>query len=115
MAVVEKNSSKRMFGVALGIFLMAATIAVKLTNIQWNEGDYYKKLAKDRTVKTFVIPANKGNIYSADGELLATTVPYFDVYVDFGSNAMTDELFKANIDSLAYYFSKTKKDKYIHR
>jgi cell division protein FtsI (penicillin-binding protein 3) len=82
MAVVEKNSSKRMFGVALGIFLMAATIAVKLTNIQWNEGDYYKKLAKDRTVKTFVIPANKGNIYSADGSLLATSIPNYTIRFD---------------------------------
>jgi hypothetical protein len=36
-------------------------------DIQWVEGDYYRKLAKERTVKNFVIPANKGNIYSADG------------------------------------------------
>jgi hypothetical protein len=46
---------------------MAIAIAVKLTNIQWV--DYYRKLAKERTVKNFVIPANKGNIYSADGSL----------------------------------------------
>jgi cell division protein FtsI (penicillin-binding protein 3) len=47
-------------------------ITVKLSII-WVEGDYYRKLAKDRTVKTFVIPANKGNIYSADG-LFATSI-----------------------------------------
>jgi cell division protein FtsI (penicillin-binding protein 3) len=51
--------------------LVAIAIAVKLTNIQWVEGDYYRKLAKERTVKNFVIPANKGNIYSSDGSLLA--------------------------------------------
>jgi cell division protein FtsI (penicillin-binding protein 3) len=54
--------------------LMAIAIAVKLTNIQWVEGDYYRKLAKERTVKNFVIPATKeiyillmavfGNFYS---------------------------------------------------
>jgi cell division protein FtsI (penicillin-binding protein 3) len=44
-------------------YLIAIAIAVKLTNIQWVEGDYYRKLAKKRTVKNFVIPANKGNIY----------------------------------------------------
>jgi cell division protein FtsI/penicillin-binding protein 2 len=43
-------------------------------NIQWVEGDYYRKLAKERTVKNFVIPANKGNIYSSDGSLLATSI-----------------------------------------
>jgi cell division protein FtsI (penicillin-binding protein 3) len=34
--------------------LVAIAIAVKLTNIQWVEGDY-RKLAKERTVKNFVI------------------------------------------------------------
>jgi cell division protein FtsI (penicillin-binding protein 3) len=29
-------------------FLVAIAIAVKLTNIQWVEGDYYRKLAKER-------------------------------------------------------------------
>jgi cell division protein FtsI (penicillin-binding protein 3) len=53
---------------------MAYTVTVKLSNIIL-EGDYYRKLAKDRTVKTFVIPANKGNIYSADGSLPATSIP----------------------------------------
>jgi cell division protein FtsI (penicillin-binding protein 3) len=53
--------------------LVAIAIAVKLTNIQWVEGDYYRKLAKERTVKNFVIP-NKGNIYSSDGSLLATSI-----------------------------------------
>ena len=61
---------------------MAIAIAVKLTNIQWVEGDYYRKLAKERTVKNFVIPANKGNIYSADGSLLATSIPNYEIRFD---------------------------------
>jgi hypothetical protein len=28
--------------------------------IIFSEGDYYRKLAKERTVKNFVYPANKG-------------------------------------------------------
>jgi cell division protein FtsI (penicillin-binding protein 3) len=51
-------------------------------NIQWVEGDYYRKLAKERTVKNFVIPANKGNIYSADGSLLATSIPNYTIRFD---------------------------------
>jgi hypothetical protein len=51
------------------LFYGNSNSTVKLSNIIWVEGDYYRKLAKDRTVKTFVIPANKGNIYSADGSL----------------------------------------------
>jgi len=70
MAIEEKYISYRMYLVAFAIFLMAAAVTFKLTKIQWSEGDYYRKLAKERTVKNFVIPANKGNIYSADGSLV---------------------------------------------
>jgi len=82
MAVEDKNISYRIYLVAFVIFMMAIAIAIKLTNIQWVEGDYYRKLAKDRTVKNFVIPANKGNIYSADGSLLATSIPSYEIRFD---------------------------------
>jgi cell division protein FtsI (penicillin-binding protein 3) len=82
MAVEDKNSSYRIYLVAFIIFMMALAIAIKLTNIQWVEGDYYRKLAKDRTIKNFVIPANKGNIYSADGSLLATSIPNYQIRFD---------------------------------
>jgi cell division protein FtsI (penicillin-binding protein 3) len=82
MAVEDKHISYRIYLVAFVLFVLAIAITVKLTNIQWVEGDYYRKLAKDRTVKNFVIPANKGNIYSADGSLLATSIPNYNVRFD---------------------------------
>ncbi len=82
MAVEDKHISYRIYLVAFAIFLIAIAIVVKLTNIQWVEGDYYRKLAKERTVRNFVIPANKGNIYSADGSLLATSIPNFEIRLD---------------------------------
>ncbi|MBY0487612.1 MAG: transpeptidase family protein [Flavobacteriaceae bacterium] len=82
MAVEDKHISYRIYLIAFIIFLMACAVTIKLTNIQWVEGDYYRKLAKDRTVKTFVIPANKGNIYSADGSLLATSIPNYTIRFD---------------------------------
>lgn len=103
MAVDDKYISYRIYLVAVFIFLMAIAIVVKLTNIQWVEGDYYRKLAKQRTVRNFVIPANKGNIYSADGSLLATSIPNYEIRFD--SKAPKTETFekyvKALSDSLA--------------
>ena len=119
MAVEEKNISYRIYLIAFVIFLMAAGIIVKLTNIQWVEGDYYRKIAKDRTVQNFVIPANKGNIYSSDGSLLATSIPNYTIRFD--AIAPTAENFEKNIkplsDSLeillgkpsAYYHSQLRK------
>lgn len=109
MAVEDKNISYRIYLVAFAIFLMAIAIAVKLTNIQWVEGDYYRKLAKERTVRNFVIPANKGNIYSADGSLLATSIPNYEIRFD--AVAPKSEAFEKNVkplsDSLSALFGKS--------
>ncbi|MFT6748864.1 MAG: cell division protein FtsI (penicillin-binding protein 3), partial [Flavobacterium sp.] len=109
MAVEEKKKSYRVFVVALLLCFMAIAITIKLSNIIWIEGDYYRKLAKDRTVKTFVIPANKGNIYSADGSLLATSIPNYTIRFDALAPNAKD--FEGNIqalsDSLATIFDKT--------
>ena len=109
MAIEDKSMSYRIYLFALVVFIIASAIVVKLTNIQWVEGDYYRKLAKERSVKNFVIPANKGNIYSADGSLLATSIPNYKIRFD--ALAPTDGNFNANInalaDSLAVMFGKS--------
>ncbi|WP_163392731.1 penicillin-binding protein [Flavobacterium limi] len=99
MAVDDRHISYRIYLVAVFIFLMAIAIVVKLTNIQWVEGDYYRKLAKQRTVRNFVIPANKGNIYSADGSLLATSIPNYEIRFD--SKAPKEENFEKYIKPLS--------------
>ncbi len=109
MAVEDKYISYRIYLVACAIFLMALAVAVKLTNIQWVEGDYYRELAKERTVKNFVIPANKGNIYSSDGSLLATSIPKYSIRFD--ALAPKKEDFENNVralsDSLATILGKS--------
>lgn len=104
MALEDKNISYRIYLVAFVIFLMAIAVSVKLTNIQWVEGDYYRKLAKDRTVKRVPIPANKGNIYSADGSLLATSIPNY--IIRFDALAPKAEVFEKNVKALSDSLSK---------
>jgi cell division protein FtsI (penicillin-binding protein 3) len=99
MAVEDKHISYRVYLVAFFILLVAIAIAMKLTNIQWVEGDYYRKLAKERTVKNFVIPSNKGNIYSSDGSLLATSIPNYEIRFD--ALAPKQEIFEKNVQSLS--------------
>ncbi|MBF0694275.1 MAG: transpeptidase family protein [Flavobacterium sp.] len=99
MEVEDKNISYRIYLVAFVMFLMAVGITVKLTNIQWVEGDYYRKLAKDRSVRNFVIPANQGNIYSADGSLLATSIPKYKIRFDALAPKTAD--FNDNVSALA--------------
>ena len=104
MAVEDKHISYRIYLVAFSIFLMAIAIIFKLTQLQWVEGDYYRKLAKERTVRNFVIPANKGNIYSADGSLLATSIPNYNIRFD--AVAPKGIAFEKNVKPLADSLSK---------
>jgi cell division protein FtsI (penicillin-binding protein 3) len=108
MAIEDKKISYRMYFVAVLFFIMAALVLIKLNNIQWVEGKYFRDLGNKRTVKNFPIPANKGNVYSADGSLLATSIPEYAVYFD--AVVPVDTLFNNNIkglsDSLSVMFGK---------
>ena len=104
----NKNSTVRIYIVAVVIFLMAVAIVLKITNIQWVEGDSLRKLANKHSIKNFVIPANKGNIYSADGSLLATSIPNYNIRFDaMAPNAKDFQKYiKPLSDSLATLFNK---------
>lgn len=99
MAVEDKNIVNRVYLVVLVGLLMAIAIVIKLTNIQWVEGDHYRELAKERTVRSFVIPSNKGNIYSSDGSLLATSIPSYTVRFDALAPQAAD--FDSNLQPLS--------------
>jgi len=109
MAIEDKKISYRMYFIAFIFFMMAVFVLIKLNNIQWVEGKYYRKLGNERTVKNFPIPANKGNVYSADGSLLATSIPEYAIYFD--AVAPSDKNFKENVealsDSLSVMFGKS--------
>ena len=96
--------TNRIYIVALVIFLMAIAIIVKLTNIQWVHGNHYRKLAKQNTIKTFVVPANKGSIYSSDGSLLAISIPEYTIA--FNATIPSDKNFNKKVDSLSTSLSK---------
>lgn len=83
------------------VVAFAVAIAVKLFHIQLVEGD--KWLARASTVATAyrVVQPDRGNIYSEDGRLLATSVPEYDIRMDMVPEGLTPELFSKHIDSLS--------------
>ena len=101
---IDKHITYRIYLVAFLMFVGAVAITIKLTNIQWVQGDHYRKLAKERSVRNFVIPANKGNIYSADGSLLATSIPNYNVRFD--AVAPRQEDFAKHVGPLADSLSR---------
>ncbi len=77
---------------------------VKLVSIQVVDGDRYRSLATDRTSKMFTIVPNRGNLYSDDGSLLATSVSRYTVRFD--AVTVSDENFKEFLVPLSNKLSK---------
>lgn len=104
MAVNEKNILNRLYFVAGCMFIFAIAVVVKLLSIQFIQGDKYKALVEESNIKEVSIPANRGNVYSADGSLLATSIPKYDIRFD--AITPTDKRFKEYLTPLSEALSK---------
>ena len=78
----ESLALKRFYVVAAGLFLVAAAVVFKLSQIQFVQGDQYRAIAVEKTTQNIPIKANRGNIYANDGSLLATSVSRYDIRFD---------------------------------
>ena len=64
----------------------------------------WAKLAEEIDLQYRTVPATRGNIYSDNGSLLATSLPSYRLAFD--PMIATDQLYKSGIDSLAYLLSR---------
>ena len=73
----------RYFFVVLLMSLMGIAVVVKAGFIMFAEQGYWKDVA-DRFVREGVpVKPNRGNILSADGKLMASSLPEYRIYMDF--------------------------------
>ena len=84
------------------LFLLA--IILRVINLQYVQGDAYRELATELTVRQDTIYANKGNVYAADGNLLATSMSKFNIFMDLVT--VKNTIFEENIVSLSNELSK---------
>lgn len=78
----ERKILNKFYLVVTLIFVFVVVIAIKLLNIQFVHGEKYEALAQQSVYKNFTIPANRGNLYDANGSLLATSIPKYDIRFD---------------------------------
>ena len=120
MATEKKNILNKLYLLSAFMFLFALAIGYKLIDIQFVNGEFYRKKAQEGTVRNFDIPANRGNVYTADGSLLATSVSKFDIFMDpvtvpsddleEGIKGLSESLSRMiGIHSSGYYESKIRK------
>jgi len=89
-----------------GMLVFGIAIIGKVIYIQVKEGDELRSKAQTQELKVFNLEANRGNILDSKGDLLATSVPIFEVRFDVSSPYINDDLFRQKIDSISYGLAK---------
>jgi len=106
---IKKSILVRVRIAFLGVLIFAVCVAAKIGHIQVVEGEKWSKMAEEIMFDYKKVPATRGNIYSDNGSLLATSLPFYKVAMD--PTLPRDEVFKKGVDSLAYYLSRFYKDR----
>jgi cell division protein FtsI (penicillin-binding protein 3) len=85
----------------LFIILLGLGVIFKAAHTQIYDGKRLIAESDSVTIFTKTVTAERGNIYSQDGKLLATSLPIFDVHIDFNADGLNDDVFSsANVDSV---------------
>jgi len=77
--------------------------------VQVVNGPHLRSMARNMNLRNDTLFAERGNIYSEDGVLLCSTIPQFDLHIDF--SVIKKDTFDKYKDTLAESFSVILKDK----
>jgi len=108
---IKKDILWRVYLIYFVMCLFGISIIYKSFQIQVIEGEKWRNKAESLTTTYINIEAIRGNIYAADGSLLATSIPTYEVRFDAGLEFLTNEIFNENVDSLAFSLSQLFQDK----
>lgn len=99
--------------IAFGLILLFAfAVLFKLFNVQLVEGKKWRAMADSLSTRYVKVEAVRGNIYSVDGSLLATSVPEYELRMDLLAGGIEkDGVFYEKVDSLAEKMSRFFGDK----
>ena len=92
----------------LVVFCFSLAIIYRLVDVQFVKGDKWRKLGDQLSLSVETLPATRGNIYSDNGSLLATSLPYYKVAMD--PMVATDEMINQHLDSLGMLLSQFYRD-----
>mgnify|MGYP001945606930 CR=1 FL=1 len=104
MSTEQKDILSRLSIVVVLMALFLLVIFVKIVRIQSLEGEKYRKISTHRTIRKDTIPYNRGNVVSARGSLLATSMSKYNVRMDVVT--VSDDVFEKNIHALSVSMSE---------
>jgi len=104
LATTKKGILNKLYVIVIVIALFLVAIIFRLTDIQFSDGDKYRDLSEQLTLRNDTIYANRGSVFSADGSLLATSMSQYEIRMD--AVTIKGEVFEKNVRSLSQELSK---------
>lgn len=86
--------------VYLVVVLIALAILVRIVILQYIERPKWEAMSERYVYKTDTDPANRGDILARDGRLLASSVPYYSIYMDTRSTGMSAGIWSNGLNGL---------------
>src|ERR1043166_6741314 len=111
------TNTRKVILIRMGVVYMlmcafALLVLSALFRIVFVEGNKWQSMADSLGTRVFDVEAVRGNILDCNGNLLATSLPIYDVHIDGQAPAFTDEtIYNEQIDSLGLMLSNEFHDK----
>ena len=91
----------RYFAIAVVLTLLGVAIIGKAMYIMTAKKDYWEEVASRLKRDSVDVRPNRGNILSCDGQLMASSLPEFKMYMDFvAGGEEKDSLWEVKLDSI---------------
>lgn len=100
---IKKSILLRVRIAFLLVALFSTAVIARIVDLQWVQGGKWRQLGEDIGLQYRKVKATRGNIYSDNGSLLATSLPFYKVAFD--PTVADDDLMREGIDSLSLLLS----------
>ena len=103
---LDSKIQRNYFIVALCFGLIVVAIFARAFATSIVEGNFWRELASKQIRPNIKVPATRGNIYSADYELMATTQSRYRLFLDFWADGLKGDTLKKYVEPLSVELSK---------
>ncbi|MBP9104449.1 MAG: transpeptidase family protein [Chitinophagaceae bacterium] len=111
---VKRDILWRVYLSFIGITVLSIFVLGRAFYIQKFQGSHWRSMSDSLHQRFVALEAERGTIYSEDGQMLSTSIPIFDIYLDFNADGLIEKKgkrFYENVDSFATNLSNYFADK----
>ncbi|MFZ4454734.1 MAG: penicillin-binding protein [Bacteroidales bacterium] len=101
---ISRNTILARYGIVMVVILLVLGLIVyRIVKISFIEGDKWRNLGEKSKIQNILIEPTRGNIFACDGRLMASSIPQYQLFIDFKADGYTPTKKISSVDSLKKY------------